>query len=1158
MRVVKFLSLMCVIQVLFFSTASAETLMQDGVVVVYRLGEEETGKFSIEIRNDNRHAVEVVLNVYAMLSGRALGAIYCNENFLKTYELDAGRILRVIEPGCEPKRFRTLEAYVKIIGVKPLETPEEAVSEVEAEALEETPVTAMEDTEPDKQGDNGDAAPAETPPSAEAVAQDTDVKDVPLAAAPEEEQPVDTPRPAPAPEAQESAKPSEMEGDVAEAPIEAVQKPDMPETATEKEPEMAVAEEEPPEVDPIETFKEFGEAEKTETTHEDPIDLETVSELMAETEGTPETAEENMPDPMVRDIQDALLALGYEPGPVDGLMGRKTEAAIRAFQEAEQMTVDGLPSAELLIRLTERQDQAVLERTITPTAVKAGPADVPADIPADIPMDDKLVYGVLTDGPRDSGFLDALSQEFTRIFGESFTVEQKLLVGDWTRATIARNLETLLEDPEVDLVLAMDLIASHEAAHRHDLPKAVFAPFVLDQEMQQLPLEGSSSGVKNLNYLLSIPKIRDGVEMFLRMASFDKMAVVVSRYYYDAFPEMQDYINERHAFTREGKELTLTPIFAEDSVEGVLEQLPDDLEAVYLIPILHFSAEQNQQLFNALNQKGVLTFSHLGHNDVEKGVLATIAPRNDIQRLSRRLALNAQRSLEGEDPGDFSVYFLKEGEEQLVINMATARQIGFYPTFATQVDAVLLHEEPENIVRRLTLDDAIDEALEANLELLSKQQEVRAGQENIAIAKALRLPQFDLSLQGSMIDEDRASAMAFGASEQLFSGAADLSQLMYSDRANANITIQQHLQQNLEDQLEQTKLDITLLAGTAYLNVLRAKTLLTIQKNNLNVTNSNLDVARTRVSVGMAGKGELYRWEAEQASSRQDVLDAENSLKQAEFNLNRILHRRQEELFTTAESAMSDPFLLDQNPLLANIDNSRDFELFRNFAVRIGLENAPELAQIDSAIEAQKRQISSLQREYMIPSVALQGNLTGVFAKGGEGSDDVNTDGLPPALADAFSSPDDVAWSVGVGVSLPIFSGGGKRAEHRQAKLELEKLLTDKAVIAEQLEQRIRAYIYQTGNSYAKIGYARDAAEAAQKTLDLVTKSYQEGLSSILDVIDAQNTSLIAEELVADNMYNFLLDLMNSQRVTNRFEFLMSEEERQEVWREFEDYRKSQ
>ena len=1146
MRFLKCLSLIFILQSLFLTAASAETLMQDGVVVSYELGDDEAGKFSIEIRNDNRHAVEVILNVYAMVSGRALGAIHCNENFLKTYELQAGRILRVLEPGCEPKRFRTLEAYVKIIGVKALEEPQEAVSEVETPSGEiSSPTMGEEETPLEKQAEPQAAAEVSPPETTDASDQpEPEREETPLTIA-EEGKPAETPLP----EKQDIA-----EAEMTPEPEKLVTETKQPLEKTEKDPEKNIgspeADEMKTEMDPIATVKNLEKPEEPEATDEIPIELDTISEMMPDTEEVLEPAEEKIPEPVVEETQEALQSLGYTPGPIDGLMGRKTEAAIKAFQEAEQLPVDGLPSVDLLLKLAERQDSRVQERKITPTAPEKSPAEAMAD--------NNLVYGVILDGPRESEFLDVLHREFVRTFGGGFTLKQKLLVGDWRRETAAKNLDLLLADPEVDIVLAMDLIASHEASHRQDLPKPVFAPFVLDREMQQLPLDGASSGVKNLNYLLSIPKIRDGVEMFRRMASFDKMAVVVSRYYYDAFPEMQDYINEERAFTREGEELMLTPVFAEDSVDDLLEQIPDDIEAVYLIPILHFSDEQNQQLFDALNQKGLMTFSHLGRDDVEKGVLATIAPKNDVQRLSRRIALNVQRSLEGEDPGDFSVNFLKEGEEQLVINMATARQINFYPTFATQVDAILLHEEPEDIVRQLRLKDAIDEALEANLELLSKEQEVKAGQENISIAGALRLPQFDLLLSGSVINEDRASAMAFGASEQVLSGSVGLNQLLYSDKANANVAIRKSLQQSLEEQLEQVKLDITLLAGTAYLNVLRAKTLLNIQKDNLKVTNSNLDVARTRVSVGMAGKGELYRWEAEQAKSRQDVLDAENSLKQAEFNLNRILHRTQEELFDTAESEMSDPFSLDDNPLLATIDNSRDFELFRNFAVKTGLENAPELAQIDSAIEAQKRLVSSLQREYTVPSVGLQGDVTGIFAKGGEGSDGINTEGLPPQLADAFSSPDDVAWFVGVGVSLPIFSGGGKRAEHRQAKLELERFLTDRAVIAEQLEQRIRASIYQTGNSYAKIRYARDAAEASRKTLELVTKSYQEGLSSILDVIDAQNTTLIAEELVADNMYNFLLDLMNSQRATNRFDFLMSTEERQDVWQEFENYRKSQ
>ena len=41
-------------------------------------------------------------------------------------------------------------------------------------------------------------------------------------------------------------------------------------------------------------------------------------------------------------IQESLQALGYEPGPVDGVNGEKTDAAIRRFQTDQQLEVDGL------------------------------------------------------------------------------------------------------------------------------------------------------------------------------------------------------------------------------------------------------------------------------------------------------------------------------------------------------------------------------------------------------------------------------------------------------------------------------------------------------------------------------------------------------------------------------------------------------------------------------------------------------------------------------------------------------------------------------------------------------------------------------------------------------------------------------------------------
>lgn len=52
-------------------------------------------------------------------------------------------------------------------------------------------------------------------------------------------------------------------------------------------------------------------------------------------------------------VQSLLLALGYYQGDVDGLMGPKTEAAIRDFESREALPLTGRPSEALLVALRD-------------------------------------------------------------------------------------------------------------------------------------------------------------------------------------------------------------------------------------------------------------------------------------------------------------------------------------------------------------------------------------------------------------------------------------------------------------------------------------------------------------------------------------------------------------------------------------------------------------------------------------------------------------------------------------------------------------------------------------------------------------------------------------------------------------------------------------
>jgi peptidoglycan hydrolase-like protein with peptidoglycan-binding domain len=68
----------------------------------------------------------------------------------------------------------------------------------------------------------------------------------------------------------------------------------------------------------------------------------------------------------VRRAQVLLDELGYAPGPVDGLMGPRTAAAIRKFQRAQELAVDGRLTEKLLSTL-EAGSAAAPENDIAPT-----------------------------------------------------------------------------------------------------------------------------------------------------------------------------------------------------------------------------------------------------------------------------------------------------------------------------------------------------------------------------------------------------------------------------------------------------------------------------------------------------------------------------------------------------------------------------------------------------------------------------------------------------------------------------------------------------------------------------------------------------------------------------------------------------------------------
>jgi len=756
-----------------------------------------------------------------------------------------------------------------------------------------------------------------------------------------------------------------------------------------------------------------------------------------------------------------------------------------------------------------------------------------------------VTVGIVTDGPypRHAGLIRMVREEIVRLLSidvEARVPAGKTQEGDWTAAGINAAIDRLLEDGEVDVVVTLGPIASHLVSQRRDLAKPVVASLILDAGAQGLPQEGPGSGVSNLHYLVAVHGERI-MPAFREIASFTRVALLINDALAEAMPDLSARV--RTGTAELGIDPVVVPVGA--GVGAALAGIGPDVEAVFVLPLMQLDDGEFGRLANGLIQRQLPSFSWFGTAEVEAGILATRTPDTFDLQLARRIALSIQRIVGGEDAATLPVAFA--AQERLAINISTARAIGAYPTWKLLTEADLIGEETEGRGRQLSLDQAVREAVEVNLDLAARDRAVAAGAEDVNLARSFLLPQVNVSADLGIIDQDRAEALGGLLPQRTFSGSASLTQVIYAEPTWANYYAQQSVQESRVYDREALRLDIALEAAVAYLNVLRAKTLERIERDNLALTRANMETAELRVSVGVATLSEVYRWETQIATNRQAVIDAAAQRKLSEIELNRVLLRPLEEVFETVEADLDDPLLVSsQERLYRYIDNPWSFEVFRQFMAREALDASPELQALGSLVNASERVLQSTGRSFWLPTFALDAGLTNRFAASGAGSDPTTTPGV--------TLPNDLNWSLGFRVSYPIFAGASRFAERAQAADELARVELERDAVAQRVEQRVRASLHQMGASQASIDLSRDAAEAADNNYDLVGTAYTRGLGSILDLLDAQNAALVADGVAANAVYDFLIDLMRVQRAAGRHGFFRSADEREAFFQRLEAF----
>ena len=746
---------------------------------------------------------------------------------------------------------------------------------------------------------------------------------------------------------------------------------------------------------------------------------------------------------------------------------------------------------------------------------------------------EQVVVAVVLDGPSDrlANQQQLYVDELLVLTGNEFNVEIRRFVGEWNKDSTLSTIDAAYADPDVDLVLIIGFVANQLAATRSEFPKPTFLPVILDTGLLKSGAKDGTSGIRNLNYLNAYANFSDDLDTLSRFSPYRNLVLFVDENLSSAIPQLRDAAVG--ASTARG--ITLIEVTHDGVDHRLMNRVPAETEAIFIAALPRMPAAEFNDLIVGINAANLPSFSFVGVTDVERGLLATDREPRDIGRQARLNALNMQAVMLGGRTQDQPIASSKK--EQLTINMATARQIGLSLSYDLLSDAVLLNRVEEVKGEQYGLIEIARIAIEQNQDLLAETYGVQAGLEEIARARSNLLPQ----VGGSASYTTRKDSLLVSAglsAERSSDAAISVDQLLYSDAASANLTIQKEIQRSRLASFDEFKLDVVLAASTSYYAVLNAQSQLAVQENNLRISKANLELAKNRVSVGSSTAADVYRWQAEVARAQILVVGQRAFEGQAHNTLNRILHKPQGIRLALREASFNEPFVMTRKEFDQLIASPADYATFSRFYIDRALRQAPELEQLNAQIVAKQRDLTSQKRSYWLPDFSISGGYTNNLGQSGQGSG--------PTAGENLND-----WSVGVRATLPLFSGGLRRANVSRAGFELRQLESLRFSTEERVEERTRSQLHAARAAYAQIDLSAVAAEASLKNYNLVSDAYARGTVNVIELLDAQDTSLGASAASAESLFNFLTVIMQLQRAVGGFDYLLPPDERNALAVEF-------
>lgn len=369
------------------------------------------------------------------------------------------------------------------------------------------------------------------------------------------------------------------------------------------------------------------------------------------------------------------------------------------------------------------------------------------------------------------------------------------------------------------------------------------------------------------------------------------------------------------------------------------------------------------------------------------------------------------------------------------------------------------------------LSDALAAAYKQNPQILAAQANIRAQDENVALAVSGLRP--DIRANVATGRERTSVANLPWSYDNVTSQSLTLKQPLFSG-GRVSSAIRQARQQTLANQaaLMATEQRVLLDAIAAYTDVVEKQAVAGLSKRNVKVLAKQLDATKVRFDYGDLTQTDVAQSQSRFSRAEADLRQAEGDLKTAIATFTRVM-------------GYAPTKRLDQPMAPPGLPGTREE------AVTLAEQLNPELIAAMHLEQAAEAGVDTEKRS-LLPQLDLEGTLTrrngGTSVAGTSGAYD--NDALMLAL------------------SIPLYQKGAEYARVRAAKERLSQAQFNtrdaKAAAVEATQRTWEDF----RTSLAVIRATQEAIEAAQTALDGVRQEHMFGARTVLDVLDAEQELL--------------------------------------------------